>query len=208
MLDFIIVGPVVGAFAVIDVSLHLYLDLKKVRANANAAYREPRLHISSFAMAAVVFSTLLAFLLVLILSVAWLIPGGTDVVNFIYLFYYDLPAMIWGPGFLLLLLGIALHSWARLERKEMASSWAMKETQRLIVSGPYSRIRHPSYSSYILCFIGLFLMLPSVVTCLTFFGIWGYHATAITEEASLLDHFGAAYGEYMKRAGRFIPKFR
>jgi protein-S-isoprenylcysteine O-methyltransferase Ste14 len=208
MLDFIIVGPVIGAFAAIDVSLHLYLDFKKVRTNTNAAFREPQLHVSPFAMAAVVFSTLLTFLLVLIISVAWLVPGGSDLVNFFYPFYYDIPALISGPGFLLLLLGIALHGWARFERKEMASSWAMKETQRLITSGPYSRMRHPSYSSYILCFIGLFLMLPSVITCLTFVGIWGYYAVTIPEEAYLLDRFGAAYGEYMKRTGRFIPKFR
>jgi protein-S-isoprenylcysteine O-methyltransferase Ste14 len=208
MPDFFIVGPVVGAFAAIDVSLHLYLDLKKARANTNALFREPSFHISPFAMAAVAFSTLLAFLLVLVISVAWLVPGGTNFVNFLYPFYYDPPAIIWGSGFILLLLGIALHGWARLERKEMASSWAMKETQKLITSGPYSRMRHPSYSSYIICFIGLFLMLPSVLTCLLFLGVWGYYVVAITEEACLLDHFGAIYGEYMKRTGRFIPKLR
>jgi protein-S-isoprenylcysteine O-methyltransferase Ste14 len=208
MLDFSMVGPVVGVFAIVDVSLHLCLDLKKARANSGALFREPPCHDPPHAMAAVVFSTLLSFLLVLVISVAWLVQGGTDFVNFLYPIYYDVPTMIWGIGLILLLLGITLHGWARFERQEMASSWAMKETQRLITSGPYSQIRHPSYTSYILCFVGLFLMQPSVVTSFLFIGVWGYYAISITEEACLLDHFGAAYEDYMKRTGRFFPRLR
>ena len=208
MLDFSIAGFLVAIFAASDVSLHLYLDVKKTRANEGVSFREPSFHVSSAAMAAVVFSTLLTFLLVLVISVVWLIPGGIDVFDFFYLFYSDLPLVVWGIGLTLLLLGITLHGWARFERQEMASSWAMKETQRLITSGPYSRVRHPSYTSYILSFIGLFLMLPSIVTCLLFVGVWGYYAVAVTEEANLLQHFGAAYGEYMKRTGRLFPRFK
>jgi len=208
MLDFSVAGLLVAIFATSDVSLHLYLDAKKTRANEGVLFREPSFHVSSIAMAAVVFSTLLAFLLVLVISVAWLVPGGTAVVDFFFLFYHDLPFAGWGAGLILLLFGITLHSWARFERQEMTSSWAMKETQRLITSGPYSWVRHPSYTSYIISFIGLFLMLPSVVTCLLFVGIWGYYAVALTEEANLLHHFSAAYEEYMKRTGRLFPRFR
>jgi protein-S-isoprenylcysteine O-methyltransferase Ste14 len=208
MLDFSIAGPVVGLFAAVDVFLHLYLDLKKARAGPGRIFREPSSEVPLVAMAAVTFSTLLAFLLVLILPIAWLVQSGESVVSFLYLFYYDQPAIVWGAGLIVLLCGITLHGWARYVRKDMATSWEMPEKQKLITTGPYSRVRHPSYTSYYLCFTGLFMMVPSVVTCLLFVGIWGYYAVAKTEEESLLDHFGSAYSQYMKRTGRFFPKLR
>ncbi len=208
MLDFSIVGPIVGVFAAIDVSLHLYLDLKKARTRPGTVFREPHFQLPPVATAAVAFSTLLAFLLVLIIPVAWLLQAGESIVDFFYPFYNDFPAIVWGTGLIMLLFGVTLHSWARYERQDMATSWEMPEDQKLIISGPYSRVRHPSYTSYYICFIGLFLMVPSVVTCLLFVGIWGYYTVAKIEENSLLDHFGGAYREYMKRTGRFFPKFR
>ncbi len=207
MLEFSIAGPIVGVFASIDVTLHLYLDLKKARTRPGMIFREPHFQLPQVALAAVIFSTLLAFLLVLIIPIAWLFQVGEFITSFSYPFYYDSPTIVWGTGLIMLLFGITLHSWARYERQDMATSWEMPEDQKLITSGPYSRVRHPSYTSYFICFIGLFLMLPSVVTCLLFVGIWGYYAVARIEENSLLNHFGGVYGEYMKRTGRFFPKF-
>lgn len=208
MLDFSIAGPIVGVFAFIDVFLHLYLDLKKARTRPGAVFREPHFQLPQVALAAITFSTLLSFLLVLLIPVAWLFRVGESLVSFFFPFYYDIPTIVWGTGLIMLLLGIILHSWARYERQDMATSWEMPEDQKLIMSGPYSRVRHPSYTSYYICFIGLFLMIPSVVTCLLFAGIWGYYSVSKAEENSLLDHFGGAYREYMKRTGRFFPKFR
>lgn len=196
-----------GVFAFFDVFLHLYLDLKKARTRPGTVFREPQFQLPQVALAAVTFSTLLAFLLVLVIPVAWLFHAGEPIVSFFYPVYYDLPAIVWETGLVMLLFGITLHSWARYERQDMATSWEMPEGQKLITSGPYSRVRHPSYTSYYLCFVGLFLMVPSVVTCMLFVGIWGYYAVAKIEENSLLDHFGGAYREYMKRTGRFFPKF-
>lgn len=94
MLDFSIAGPIIGLFADVDVLLHLSLDLRKARTNARVLFREPSFRVSSAAMAPVVVTTLLAFLLVLTMSVSWLFPDGPYIVILLYPFYYELPAIV------------------------------------------------------------------------------------------------------------------
>jgi protein-S-isoprenylcysteine O-methyltransferase Ste14 len=84
----------------------------------------------------------------------------------------------------------------------------MTETHKLIMKGPYSRIRHPSYLSYALSFIGLVLMMPSVLTVILLVGIPGYYTLAVQEEQLLISHFGNDYRNYMMKTGRFMPKLR
>jgi protein-S-isoprenylcysteine O-methyltransferase Ste14 len=87
----------------------------------------------------------------------------------------------------------------------MASSWEMDDTHQLVTHGPYSRIRHPSYLSYILSMFGLFLMIPSICTLIILIGIPGYSWISMYEEKLLLAQFGDEYESYMQRSGRFFP---
>ncbi|MFW9910312.1 MAG: methyltransferase family protein [Candidatus Thorarchaeota archaeon] len=203
MVDLSIAGPIVGTLAGIDVALHLYMDYKKTQLTQAANFREPSVHISRSAMVAVAVSTLLSFLLVGLIPLAWIFQIMNPSMGFFFTIL-DLP-YIWLIGLVFLSCGIFLHGWSRYVRHEMATSWAMTEEQRLITSGPYSKIRHPSYSSYFLCFIGLWILLPSLVSLVTLVGFWGYNKVAVIEEEHLLNHFGGAYREYMKRTGRFFP---
>jgi protein-S-isoprenylcysteine O-methyltransferase Ste14 len=81
----------------------------------------------------------------------------------------------------------------------------MSDAHTLVTHGPYSRIRHPSYLSYMLTMLGLFLALPSIYTIVILIGIPGYYLLSICEEKLLISHFGKEYESYMRRTGRFLP---
>ncbi|MFW9801536.1 MAG: methyltransferase family protein [Candidatus Thorarchaeota archaeon] len=204
MLDFSIAGPIIGLLAAIDVALHLYLDMKKSRTTGERTFREPQSDISTAALGAATVSTLLAFVLILLIPLAWFFGTGSEL--FLFLIpLIDPPLSVWLLGFILLAFGIILHGWSRYVRQEMASSWAMSTSHNLVETGPYSKIRHPSYMSYFMSFAGLILMLPSMVTLLLLLGYPGYYLISLVEEKHLIQHFGDQYKDYMSQTGRFFP---
>ncbi len=206
MLDFSIVGPIVGIFAISDVTIHLYFDYQKAKRESGALFREPSTEVPSIALGAAAISTLLSFFLVLLFPIVWFLGIGETYVTYQILLIQELPDVVWLLGFVLLLIGIVLHTWSRYHRRELATSWSMRDDQELITTGPYAKVRHPSYSSYFISFIGIFMMMPTLLTTVLFVGFWGYYVIAVNEEENLLQHFGGAYKEYMKRTGRFFLK--
>lgn len=204
MIDYGITGIIVGTLALIDVVVHLYLDAKKAKREGRAAFVEPEENIPSVTMAAIVIPTLLSFAIVLLISTAWVFADENWLLSVLITILVP-PDEIRAIGLILLIVGIVLHLWARAVRGAMAASWIMSETHRLVTRGPYSRVRHPSYLSYILSFIGLFLYIPSVATTVLLIGVPGYYRVAEIEERLLIAHFGAEYEAYMKRAGRLHP---
>jgi protein-S-isoprenylcysteine O-methyltransferase Ste14 len=207
MLDFFIAGPIVGLLASVDVVLHLYLDVRKARNSRERIFREPQTNISTSALGAAAISTLLAFALTFLIPLAWYFGTGNDL--FLFLIpVIDPPLFVWLVGTLLLACGIILHGWSRYVRQEMASSWAMSTGHDLVQIGPYSKVRHPSYTSYFISFAGLILMLPSLVTLVLLLGYPGYYLISLVEEKHLIQHFGEQYRNYMSRTGRFFPSLK
>lgn len=206
MLDVFLVGPIVGIMSAADVLLHLYLDVKKL--NDRPSYmREPLVRVGRLTLFTVGFPTLLCFAIVFLISVAGPL-SLTDTVIATMLPIADPPVYVWLPGLGLLSAGIILHAWSRWARKNNASSWEMREDQQLVKDGPYSRVRHPSYTSYMLSFVGLLLMIPSVATIMLLVGLPGYYFVSLVEEQHLIHHFGDDYENYVLETGRFLPVFR
>ncbi|TXT54763.1 MAG: membrane protein of unknown function [Candidatus Thorarchaeota archaeon] len=204
MFEMWIVGPVISILATVNVLIHLYEDWKILQENDSRSFAEPSTTIDPLPMAVTVLSTLLSFGIVLVIIVEYLFGFNGQFFG-LMIPLLDPPFLVWFIGFLLVSVGIVLHAWSRYVRQDMATSWALTHTHVLITKGPYSKIRHPSYSAYFLCFIGLFLLIPSVMTLMLLVGFYGYHEIAITEEKLLLDHFGDEYRDYMYRTGRFLP---
>jgi protein-S-isoprenylcysteine O-methyltransferase Ste14 len=203
--DFAIVGPIVAIFALGDVILHLYLDFGKEDTGSGMCFQEPSTPVPSFALTLAAFSTLLAFFIVLLILTVWVSNLGNEL--FLLMGPLVSPSFpIWVTGLLVLVSGILLHGWSRYVRQEMATSWAMRKTHKLVTNGPYSRVRHPSYLSYFLCFLGILTLLPTIISLLLLVGFPGYYCIALAEERHLQDHFGDEYVEYMNRTGRFLPK--
>ena len=82
--------------------------------------------------------------------------------------------------------------------------------QALTEAGPYRRIRHPFYASFLMLLVAAALAAPGVATLGAL--AWGLAAitwTASREERALLaSPLGPAYREYSSRTGRFLPRVR
>jgi len=82
--------------------------------------------------------------------------------------------------------------------------------RQIVTWGAYARIRHPFYAAFLLAFIGAFIVAPHLWTLLTLvYGLIVLNVTAAREERRLLaSEFGLEYEDYMRRTGRFVPRWR
>jgi protein-S-isoprenylcysteine O-methyltransferase Ste14 len=81
---------------------------------------------------------------------------------------------------------------------------------QIVTWGAYGRIRHPFYAAFLLAFIGAALAVPhpGMLVTLVYSAIV-LTLTAAREERRLLDsEFGREYATYMRRTGRFAPRWR
>ena len=78
----------------------------------------------------------------------------------------------------------------------------------LITEGPYSMVRHPLYVFSLIGAIGIGLASENilVLAALVIFYLLYYPLTILVEEKKLVDKFGQAYLDYIKRTPRFLPK--
>jgi len=84
---------------------------------------------------------------------------------------------------------------------------AVEEGQRVVQSGVYGLVRHPSYTAAFIMFIGVGLALQDwlSVAILLFAHCYLYGRRVVAEERALVATLGAAYADYMLRTKRFIP---
>jgi protein-S-isoprenylcysteine O-methyltransferase Ste14 len=79
--------------------------------------------------------------------------------------------------------------------------------QEIVTWGPYSRVRHPFYSSFVLALLAGVLVAPCWGTvAMLALGISALSFTARREERRLLSsELGDVYRDYMRSTGRFLP---
>jgi protein-S-isoprenylcysteine O-methyltransferase len=77
----------------------------------------------------------------------------------------------------------------------------------VIDTGPYARIRHPSYSGALLGFLGLALTLTNWLSLLLVVApiFWAFSRRISTEETALASALGSPYINYMRRTKRLAP---
>ena len=84
---------------------------------------------------------------------------------------------------------------------------AIQPEHRVIISGPYRFVRHPSYTAALLILAGIGLALGnwlSILICVVV-GLCAYTYRAHVEERALLSALGGEYERYMATRKRFIP---
>lgn len=111
-------------------------------------------------------------------------------------------AMVLGYGLLFVGIGLFAQGWRELYR-------AQKET-RLATDGPYAFVRHPQYTGL---FVGLFgegvVHWPTIFSVALFpVIVLVYFLLARREERRVLQEFGDAYRDYMRRVPMFVPRVR
>ena len=110
-------------------------------------------------------------------------------------------------GLALTILGLGFALWARFS---IGNNWdgmvVLKEHHKLVRTGPYSIVRHPIYSGFMVATLGTavaqgetgrLLAVPVIVIA------WGYKARV--EEAFLTERFGQQYAQYRREVKALIP---
>lgn len=110
-----------------------------------------------------------------------------------------------GPFHVLSMVFIGMGFWL------LANSWHVlykaQRTHQLATSGPYSRVRHPQYSSFIIIMFGFLLQWPTLLTLLMFpVLVFMYVRLARAEEREVSEEFGALYRMYKKETPAFFPR--
>jgi protein-S-isoprenylcysteine O-methyltransferase Ste14 len=121
-----------------------------------------------------------------------------------------MPRMIWIQiaGLGLILVAVALLIWARAYiRGQYTGHVEVKTDHRLITSGPYRVIRHPSYSGLLLMTFGVVLGYASMIGLagILFLLLPGLAYRMVVEERLLIEMFGEEYRAYQQRTKRLIP---
>jgi protein-S-isoprenylcysteine O-methyltransferase Ste14 len=114
---------------------------------------------------------------------------------------FVLPAWIRWLGFIVGLLTIPAVSWVlRSLGHNVTETVLTKREHQLVIVGPYQWVRHPLYTTGIILFVALGLMLASwlVLFIATFAALLIYLLVVPAEERALVAKFGVRYRAYMR----------
>lgn len=113
-------------------------------------------------------------------------------------------------GLAVVILGAALGVWCVLTFAVVGRGTPapFDPPRRLVVSGPYRRVRNPMYLGAILALTGAALYYGSVVlfTYGVIFFLIAHLFVTLYEEPTLTRTFGPEYEAYRSRAGRWLPR--
>lgn len=115
-----------------------------------------------------------------------------------------------GLGFVVLYLGMALFGWAALHLKEGIGGLVTSNLEKLVVTGPFRFVRHPTYFGTTVAMLGASVVTRSALglalSLLLFLPVEVHRARL--EERALAEKFGEAWHAYASRTGFFLPRLR
>lgn len=86
-------------------------------------------------------------------------------------------------------------------------SLSLRKDHTLVTTGPYQRIRHPMYTVHIVYFLSWVLVSANLLLLINYLLTLLLITRRIPrEEQMLLERFGQEYRDYMKQAGRLLPR--
>jgi protein-S-isoprenylcysteine O-methyltransferase Ste14 len=129
------------------------------------------------------------------------------------LLHYLIPVMILVPkpysylGAVLMLLGLALMTWAAMLFRKVGTSFQLQgESSVLVTSGPFRFSRNPMYLGMLIWLIGLAVLLGSLVVFVfpfLFFLLANFLIIPL-EEKSMEQMLGKQFTEYKQRVRRWL----
>jgi protein-S-isoprenylcysteine O-methyltransferase Ste14 len=111
-------------------------------------------------------------------------------------------------GVALGVVSFVLYTWAQATLgKEWSPHLQMRGEHRLVIVGPYARMRHPIY----LALVGFLLGIALVTANWFFIALLVVSVVVLAfripkEEQMMVEEFGEEYRAYMQRTGRLLPK--
>ena len=118
------------------------------------------------------------------------------------------PQLLAGLGIALIWTGIALRLWAvRTLGRFFRVTVTVQDDHRLVDSGPYSRLRNPSYTGAMITLIGIGIAMGHWLSlaAMILFPMLGFAWRIRVEEASLAARFGADYEAYRRKRWALLP---
>jgi protein-S-isoprenylcysteine O-methyltransferase len=121
------------------------------------------------------------------------------------------PLAGWWPvavGLLIALSGIALRQWSVATLGAFfTTAVEVQAHHRIIDTGPYTRLRHPSYSGALLTGVGMALALGSWLGCIVAaaLALAGIVQRILVEERALASRLGPAWTAFARHRHRLIP---
>ena len=83
--------------------------------------------------------------------------------------------------------------------------WEAQRAERMAVTGPYAKVRHPQYAGFLLIMVGFLVQWPTIPTLLMFpVLVFVYWRLAIAEEREVSGRFGAEWNAYAARTPRLL----
>jgi protein-S-isoprenylcysteine O-methyltransferase Ste14 len=142
------------------------------------------------------------------LPIAWLIYANREP---LLRHTVDLPQTARIAGWIIFILGMMLQIWTL----RLLGGWGImglpEVTQivesRIVTSGPFSVIRHPTYLSHTIMYAGVFLITGVITTgIITLLDIIIINRIVIPlEDRELVERFGEEYRTYQERVPAFFP---
>jgi protein-S-isoprenylcysteine O-methyltransferase len=132
-----------------------------------------------------------------------------------YQFEFAVPQTGWRPipwiiglGVAVMIAGLAIRWYSIIYLGRLFTvNVAIAADHQLIDTGPYRRVRHPSYTAALLAFLGLGICMQNWASLLIL--MTGTSAAFLyrmrVEEAALTGAFGARYQLYMQHTARLVP---
>jgi protein-S-isoprenylcysteine O-methyltransferase len=115
---------------------------------------------------------------------------------------------LYRPGIALFVAGLLLRWWAIFHLGRFFTvNVAIADDHRVVDTGPYRLVRHPSYTGVIVAFIGFGICLGNWVALLALAGpiTFAFLQRIKVEEAALLAALGDAYRDYARRTRALVP---
>jgi protein-S-isoprenylcysteine O-methyltransferase len=118
------------------------------------------------------------------------------------------PELLAGLGIALIWAGIALRLWAvRALGRFFRVTVTVQDDHRLVDTGPYVRLRNPSYTGAMITLAGVGVAMGHWLSlaAMILFPMLGFAWRIRVEEASLAARFGADYEAYRRRRWALVP---
>ena len=137
-------------------------------------------------------------------TIAWMIDPR-------WLAWAALPVPVWLRGAAVGLMAVAcgLLVWTfRSLGSNLTDTVVTRQAHTMVAHGPYRWIRHPLYTTVALLTVAISLITANWFLLATGVAVFSLLVVRTrTEEANLVARFGDRYRAYMKRTGRFLPRF-
>ncbi len=150
----------------------------------------------------VVLRVVLMVVLILTIAVYVFVPSWLEWAQFF------LPTWLRWIGVVMAIITFPFFIWVgRTLGKHVTGQLELREDHQLITTGPYSRIRHPLYLTYLVFNIVTILIATNWFFFLAIiFGLLLLYPRIKAEESMLLDEFGNQYRVYMLHTGMLLPR--